>query len=574
LFSPTIDPEELPNKQGRDAVSIAEIERRLAVDGFPELERHWQKFLSQSPNGDPPPFDQLMARTRRHTQVLLGRPLVVMLTTMLFAAPVAWIYAQSIATAMQQRGLFSESVWILIFIATWATLNLGLLMLYCIMLVQRYCLSPLEPLLADWTGWMLTQESLRSFLRNAKRIEHQYTVKKSPFIALDWEEKGWSCSLVKHQQQWVIVPKNQPEQVIRDWLIAFLGTKDEVSRKFVAGVYYSSLREGKASVTRFCRQHATELNNSRNNTLTISDGIVLLETLLAEELIADGEASKSLQRFLTAARENNFFPEHGLEARIWCRDPFVDLTHQTEFYSSASLRGIQPMGRSSKGRLGTFGYLVNPSIFAIDFLNSTGRRVRARVALATLNSPNQDLGPFLYVDGVEGSNSIAPQAVHQALLQFAKDHKLAAVFYNQYPYNHIPQRMVRHIRDQESQTEISLRYLDSTEFQYLDAFGWPIEPLEYAIPSGMVAGYWFGTESTRPDRKPPGRKPKRITSLIYILKMYSLWILMSECLVFALFATAVVSPWLIPMLALIAAIGIAYHIRYQKKAICHSMEPL
>ncbi len=555
-------------------MSIAEIERRLAVDGFPELERHWQKFLSQSPNGDPPPFDQLMARTRRHTQVLLGRPLVVMLTTMLFAAPVAWIYAQSFATALQQRGLFSESVWILIFIATWATLNLGLLILYCIMLIQRYCLSPLEPLLADWTGWMLTQESLRSFLRNAKRIEHQNTVKKSPFITLDWEEKGWSCCLVKHQQQWVIVPKNQPEQVIRDWLIAFLGKKDEVSRKFVSGVYYSSLREGKASVTRFCRHHATELNNSRNSALTISDGIVLLEALLAEEIIADTEASKSLQRFLTAARENNFLPEHGLEARIWCRDPFVDLTHQTEFYSSASLRGIQPMGRSSKGRLGTFGYLVNPSIFAIDFLNSTGRRVRARVALATLNSPNQDLGSFLYVDGVEGSNAVAPQAVHQALLQFAKDHKLAAVFYNQYPYNHIPQRMVRHIRDQESQTEISLRYLDSTELQYLDAFGWPIEPLEYAIPSGMVAGYWFGTESTRPDRKPPGRKPKRITSLIYILKMYSLWILMSECLVFALFATAVVSPWLIPMLALIAAIGIAYHLRYQKKAICHSMEPL
>jgi hypothetical protein len=572
LFSPTIDPEELPIKQGHDAVSIAEIEIRLAIDGFPELERHWRKFLSQSPSGDPPPFDQLMARTRRHIQVLLGRPLVVMLTTMFFAAPVAWIHAQSIAAAMQQRGLLSESVWILIFIATWAMLNLSLLMLYCIMLIQRYCLSPLEPLLADWTGWMLTQESLRSFLRNANRFEQQSTTQTSPIIALDWEEKGWSCCLVKHQQQWVIVPKIQPEQMIRDWLIAFLGTKDEVSRKFVSGVYYSSLRDGKASVTRFCRQHASELNKSRNNALTIADGIVLLESLLAEELITEGEASKTLQRFLTAARKNDFLPEQGLEARIWRRDPFVDLTHQTEFYSSASLRGIQPMGRGSKGRLGTFGYLLNPSIFAIDFLNSTGRRVRARVALATLNSSNQDLGPFLYVDGVEGSNAVAPQAVHQALLQFARDHKLAAVFYNQYPYNRIPQRMVRHIRDQGTQIEISLRYLDSTELQYLDAFGWPIEPLEYALPNGTVVGYWFETESTIRDRKPLGRKPKRITSLIYILKMYSLWILMSECLVFALLATAAVSPWFIPVLVLLAAIGIAYHIRYQKKAIYHALE--
>ena len=55
--------------------------------------------------------------------------------------------------------------------------------------------------------------------------------------------------------------------------------------------------------------------------------------------------------------------------------------------------------------------------------------------------------PFLYVDGVEGSNAIAPQAVHQALLQFAFDHQIDAVFYNEYPYNRIPQRMIRNIRD-------------------------------------------------------------------------------------------------------------------------------
>ncbi len=549
-------------------MSTVQIEKRLAVDGFPELERHWRKFLSLHPDGKPPSFVELMVRTKRHTQILFGTPRLVLLMAAIFAMPVAWLYAESIAAAMVQRGLlFAKSLWLLLFIATWATINLTLLIVYCIMLVQRYVSSPLERLLADWVGWMLSEDSIRTFLGNTKKIESKNLTITNPRIALDWEENGWDCWLVKQQHEWITVPKKQPEDMIHDWLIAFLGTKDEVRRKFVSGVYYPSLREGKASVTRFCRQHAEELHRNRNHELAVTDGIDLLEALLAEELVAESEASIRLQRFLTAARKNDFFPEHGLEARIWRRDPFLDLTHQTEFYSSASLRGIKAMGRGSKGRLGTFGYLMNPSIFAIDFSNSTGRCVRARVALAMLSSSNQNLRPFLYVDGVEGSNAVALHAVHQALLQFAIDHQLDAVFYNQYPYNRIPQRMVRTISHEVNRTEVSIRYLDSTVQQYLDAFGWPIEPLEYAFPHGTVIGYWFATHG-----KVLGRKPKWQTMLIQTIKMYSLWILMGECLLFAIFATATVAPWFIPILGLIAAIGIVSHLRYQQSSTQSSMQ--
>ena len=429
-------------------MSTDQIEERLAVEGFPELERHWRKFLDLNPDGKPPPLSELMARTKRHTQVLLGKPGLVLLMTIIIAMPISWLYANSIAAALVQRGLLnSASIWVLFLIATWATLNLALLLAYCIMLFQRYYRSPLEPLLADWTGWMLNQESIRAFLRDVNRIESPTLLTADPLMALNWEDNGWCCWLVKEQNEWNAVPRKKPEEMIRDWLIAFLGTKDEVRRKFVSGIYFSSLKDGKVSVTRFCRHHAEELQRHRNQQLAVADGLDLLESLLAEELTAESEASSRLQRFLTSAKKSDFLPEHGLEARIWRREPFLDLTHQTEFYSSASLRGIQAMGRGSKGRLGTFGYLMNPSIFAIDFSNSTGRCVRARLALAMLNSSNQHDRPFLYVDGVEGSNAIASQAVHQALLQFAFDHQIDAVFYNEYPYNRIPQRMIRNIRD-------------------------------------------------------------------------------------------------------------------------------
>ena len=101
--------------------------------------------------------------------------------------------------------------------------------------------------------------------------------------------------------------------------------------------------------------------------------------------------------------------------------------------------------------------------------------------------------------------------------------------------------------------------------QYLDAFGWPIEPLEYAFPHGTVIGYWFATNGTVLDRK-----PKWASLLIQTIKMYSLWILMGECLLFAIFATTAVAPWFIPILGLIAAIGIVSHIRYQQKATLSS----
>lgn len=225
-------------------MSTVRIEKRLAVDSFPELERHWRKFLSLHPDGKPPSFAELMTRTKRHTQILLGKPGLVLLMATIFAMPIAWLYAQSIAAAMVQSGLlFSKSFSVLLFIATWATINLTLLLVYCIMLIQRYFSSPLEPLLADWVGWMLSQESIRTILRNTNQIESEALLTTNPLIALDWEENGWDCWLVEQQHGWTTVPKKQPEEIIRDWLIAFLGTKDEVRRKFVSGVYFSSLRE-------------------------------------------------------------------------------------------------------------------------------------------------------------------------------------------------------------------------------------------------------------------------------------------------------------------------------------------
>ena len=92
---------------------------------------------------------------------------------------------------------------------------------------------------------------------------------------------------------------------------------------------------------------------------------------------------RDLTESIEAIEAGHYLTGGAVQAEIWQSDPWVDLTHQEEFFSSASLRGVKWFGRGPKGRLGTLGYLRNASISSLDFRTRKGRTVRARLGAAT-----------------------------------------------------------------------------------------------------------------------------------------------------------------------------------------------
>ena len=207
-----------------------------------------------------------------------------------------------------------------------------------------------------------------------------------------------------------------------------------------------------------------------------------------------------------------------------------------------------------RGLLGPFGYIRNKSISALDFSTNDGRSVRTRMAAAVLQGDGGKEQAVLFVDGVEGRFDIKPRLIKRAIEDYAKVAGFTLVVYYALPLNQVPQRFVRHVRGTGAvMEELTIEYADCTSGrEYLDAFGLPFEPFEYAYPKGKVFGYVI--DLARNERRTP-RIPGRIKVIAKeAVKKYSLWVMSVAALCTTCWVMWIVAPH---MVWLVAAVGIA-----------------
>ncbi len=318
-----------------------------------------------------------------------------------------------------------------------------------------------KDLCADDLAFMLTSPP-RHWL--ASRIE---TIRQQ--TGEPWDDPTYRVCYTPELEP--VVPPTEKE-AIRE----VLGRKE--NGRFQPGRYFANLKEGKKSVSRLVRTPDLELHH-----------------LLPE--LTPGSAG---HRFVSELLEGGL-PRGLVEVSIWARDPRTDLTSSRDFFSSASLRGEswkEALKRRTKGVLGPFGYLRNPSISALDFRTGEGRCVRARLAAATSGTAR-----VLFVDAVEGRYDIKPRLIKKAIEDYAKACGFDCVAYHAHPLNKVPRRFIQSLGGQPVQLRLEL--LDASQREYLDAFGWPLEPFEYAFPRGVVSAYVTsakGLELTRQTRFP------------------------------------------------------------------------
>lgn len=269
-----------------------------------------------------------------------------------------------------------------------------------------------------------------------------------------------------------------------------LGTKEE--RAFRPGRFFPHLKEGRASVTRFLAAHGEKVTALKEGRLSHGEDARLLRAL-GDELRPGSAGRRYVDEVVAALESPDRLPHGAVEASIWRRDPWTDLTRASDFFSSASLRGgswLEALERRTKGALGVFGYLRNKSVSAMDFRTAEGRGARARLAACVAKGAAGRERAVLFVDAVEGRFDVDPAFVRQAVEGYARAAGFESVFYGAMALNAVPRRLLARLAGSGLPLRsLELEYADASRRLYLDAFGLPLEPFEYSYPKGSVVGY-------------------------------------------------------------------------------------
>lgn len=330
----------------------------------------------------------------------------------------------------------------------------------------------------NWSQWFNNLPSSRATTKRLQALG----------ITERWDDPSYKVRYQSNGDKISKVEEISSHQFILFALREFIGSKE--NRRYRPGRFIDSLKQGKKSVTAFIINYQTEIGKLKNCSLPRESALTLLQTLRDEYVRPGTSGARKLEEYILAAKSENHLLPGQVSVSIWQRDPWLDLTTQQDFYSSASLREDGVKGGRSKGRMGTFGYLRNKCISSLDFTNNEGRNVRARLAAATRTDHKGQQRPVLFVDAVEGRFTVKPRLIKQAIEDYALAAGFDLVFYFAYPLNNVPQRFVNYLKENGAQTEeMQISYVDAESREYLDAFGLPLEPFEYGQPRGRVIGY-------------------------------------------------------------------------------------
>ncbi len=551
---------EVPRENPASVLSLAEIDEKMALKGFPELRQHWIGARKI----DPPSLDQKeLARAEdRHMAPLFGKTIAVGCSIACAATFANYAFHTEISSMFESLGRVANAA-----LFTAGVANFMFVAAYFSTMLQRYLIYPMTPLIERELALMLRRQDFRAW--HDGQPQSCATVEKLRSLGINahWDNPEYRARYSYSGKNWQQLEPESKLQFVGRVLREFLGRKDLQRRKYYEGIYAKDLAKGKKSVTDFVDQFTGDLARLRAGTLTEERGYELLLELKRSAVRAGSEGERYLAGAIEAYKGIGEKVAAGeFEARIWSRDPWVDLTHQEEFYSSASLRGVKWLGRGSKGRLGTFGYLNSKGISALDFSIERGRVVRARIAAAIAHDRSGAEHAILYVDGVEGSSAGNPRVIKQGIEDFARVAGFRAVIYNQYVHNQMPAKFVRYVASTSAEViSTKLRYVDCSRRQYLDSFGAPLEPFEYAYPQGRIIGRYVPIRVEQPNWD--FRKPTMLERTRAFFTRNLLWAIVGESTLSAAILIGCSEPRYLAGLAVISILGVAIQLRYQNKGM-------
>lgn len=546
-------------------LSESAIEARMARDGFEEMRLLWNKFLKLKMPVAGLQNETIEKLREKHMGALSGRPGWMAAISAVFSGLVIWgmLFLEFVDISAESQNRLLGYLFLVL-----GPLGLLVSFWFFVMHFQRDVVHPLYKIMGMDLAWMLSRPNFRVWHEKTARAVKVIEELGQLGVNDLWDNPAYRVKYRLKRTAYQKVPFERPFERIQRILKEVLGHFDPEARKYHQGPHFTDLKEGKTSITHYVTRFKEEIEKNKKDQLTHEERLSLLQALL-EIVKPDSKAHRKITeaiRLLETGSEERLSGDE-VSAEIWQRDPWVDLTYQDEFFSSASLRGVKFFGKGPDGRLGTFGYLRNKSFSALDFRTDKGRVVRARIGAAK-NLEATSPRAILFVDGVEGTTAVSMTLIQQAIEDYARAAGFEAVFYSAASHNVVPKKFIRHLnRLKLKLTAMKLRYLDDSGREYLDSFGIPLFPYEYAYPRGTATGYLVHLKD--PQYKP--RPPTLREWIRFVLKHHFQDIASYFLAAVGVWSLAMYSLWALAAVSLPMAAGF-YYVKYMLKRSLRQQE--
>lgn len=473
-------------------LSVTEIDSQMSQRGFKEMSRIWDHFKKLKIEPSSISESELHKLRAQHYSTTVVNPLVdTLLTVTVGSLSGAALYSLvGEFTSIPQMPPALGNAFQL-----WGIANFCFLTLCATTYIRRSLGSSLNRLLSLELASALSKPDFRSW------HDGQFSAGITKVYCEKFKIQRWDDPTYKQKYSSsgeVIDDRSSSEsQFVRAAAAEIIGKFNQTSRKHETGRLFTALKDGKNSINRIISAHSETLKDLREERFNPEASINFLLAIAAElkspgtsdsgsESIA---ANRHLESVVTAIKTKSFLLPGQIVAKVWQRDPWEDLTKQSEFFCSAALRGNSLMERTTKGILAPFSYINNKSVSALDFYTSTGRIVRARIGAVLAKNKTGEFAPALFVDGVEGTSALSVKAVVAAIQDYASACGFKNLLFNAYPFNRMPAKVAHHVSKIAPLKEVDLKYFDSDSPVYLDARGLPIAPFEYSKGTGRVLAY-------------------------------------------------------------------------------------
>ncbi|MFQ5952191.1 MAG: hypothetical protein ACE5JK_02150, partial [Candidatus Omnitrophota bacterium] len=256
----------------------------------------------------------------------------------------------------------------------------------------------------------------------------------------------------------------------------FLGVLEGEKVKDAGDLFKTLKRDRKQKAKEFHLEHKEGLEALYRGEIERKRLIGLFEVL--KDIVAAEEGMAHIEQVLAAFREKDPVLEK-IDARIWRRDPWYDLSDNAELNACVWLYGTCEDA--------SMAFIRNKTVTMLD-LYSEGEHL-ARVELAAaVYTVNGKKYPILVVPCMSGDKDLSPEMnniIKRAIEDYAKACGFPYVFYNKHVVNKMPKNFIGHLGKKKLEEAIfPIAFADTSKKLYVELF----------IKRGKLAGKWLTPE--------------------------------------------------------------------------------
>ncbi|MFC1624391.1 PEP/pyruvate-binding domain-containing protein [Candidatus Omnitrophota bacterium] len=492
------------NSSTSNTLTKEEISALMEEKGYPELSQLWNYFVKLGIDIDT--IDEAKLQKNRNRYVLLIRPFIsIAYNIRPFLRALFFIAVTTVASAVLALALD------LPFWTIFPILSPLLIYGFALTTFMKYLVieSPYNPdrIRTMLLATLLTKRDYREDFDNLPKSREVVDRLRSVGINEFWDDPEYSMRY-KIQGKTVVQADSDLDfiAITREALFALIGYRDENGTPHY-GKLAGSLKNGAKTARMLLKRWSKGIEAIKAGQVTSEFCLAVLQDIKSDYIKPGSKGERAIDEYVDMISRGVYLLDGEVEANIWQRDPWIDLSNALEFHTCVFL--------GERDDVAAFGYIKNKSLSCLDFNTRKGRMVRVIMGAGVFTDKDGREKGVLVVDSVEGLAAFDRRLITKAIEEYAASCGFSKVFYNKNAAGMVPKEVVEHARETGAKLEgLDIALVDDSNREYLETFGRPyfiewmpgkagnilnkiwsfFHRIKFVYPRGKVRGYTVNLE--------------------------------------------------------------------------------